>query len=281
MALVYGALGLFVVLTGSVFGSINSSPVFNLSIAALFVVLALAMFGVWQLDFSRFRKGGATSASVPLPAVLVMGGVSALLAGACVAPVLIAVLALSGSLYGQGATSALALPFLLGVGMALPWPLAAAGLAVLPKPGAWMNTVKKAFGVLILLLALYYAWNGIQALRNAPALPEDADLASADAPPSAFQLFDFNTHSAADFDALMSAALADGKPVLLDFGANWCKVCKLMEASTLRDPAVVDALGDMVAIQVIADEPNKPPARDALAPFGLQGFPTFLLIPAP
>ena len=98
-----------------------------------------------------------------------MGGISALLAGACVAPVLIAVLALSGSLYAQGATGALALPFLLGVGMALPWPLAAAGIAILPKPGAWMNAVKKAFGVLILLLALYYAWNTLSALRAPPA----------------------------------------------------------------------------------------------------------------
>ena len=274
MALVYGALGLVVVLSGSVFGAINSSPVFNGAIAVLFAALALAMFDVWQLDFSRFRKTGGLAGRARLPAVLVMGGISALLAGACVAPVLIAVLALSGSLYAQGVSVALALPFLLGVGMALPWPLAAAGLAVLPKPGAWMEKIKKAFGVLILLLALYYAWNAISTFRT-PAAPQIA----ADAPQteSVFRRFDFGRDAPEAFDALLREAAASGKPVLLDFGAHWCKVCKLMDATTLRDPAVIDKLDGFFSIQILADEPNEPPARDALAPFAIQGYPTFLL----
>ena len=278
MALVYGALGLVVVLSGSVFGAINSSPVFNGAIAVLFFALALAMFDVWQLDFSRFRKTGGLAGRARLPAVLVMGGISALLAGACVAPVLIAVLALSGALYSQGVGVALALPFLLGVGMALPWPLAAAGLAVLPKPGAWMEKVKKAFGVLILLLALYYAWNAVVAFR-APAAPQiAADAAAAE---FVFRRFDFKTDAPAAFDALLREAAASGKPVVLDFGAHWCKVCKLMDATTLRDPAIAEKLKDYFPIQILADEPNKPPARETLAPFAIQGYPTFLLYSAP
>ena len=277
MALVYGALGLVVVLSGSVFGAINSSPAFNGAIAVLFFALALAMFDVWQLDFSRFRKTSGIAGRARLPAILVMGGISALLAGACVAPVLIAVLALSGSLYAKGVGLALALPFLLGLGMALPWPLAAAGLAVLPKPGAWMEKVKKAFGVLILLLALYYAWNAISALRApAPSAPA-GDAAPAEAP---FRRFDFGADAPEDFSALLREAAASGKPVLIDFGAHWCKVCKLMDATTLRDPAVVEKLKDVFAIQILADHPNQPPARDLLAPFAIQGFPTFLLYPA-
>ena len=272
MALVYGALGLVVVLSGSVFGAINSSPIFNGAIAVLFVALALAMFDVWQLDFSRFRKTGGLAGKARLPAVLVMGGVSALLAGACVAPVLIAVLALSGSLYAQGAASALALPFLLGVGMALPWPLVAAGLAVLPKPGAWMEKVKKAFGVLILLLALYYAWNAVHAFR-APA----AGAATTVPAETVFHRFDFSADPPEAFNALLAEAAASGKPVLIDFGAHWCKVCKLMDATTLRDPAVVEKLKTVFPVQVLADEPNKSPAREALAPFAVQGYPTFLL----
>ena len=187
-----------------------------------------------------------------------------------------AVLALSGSLYAQGVSAALALPFLLGVGMALPWPLAAAGLAVLPKPGAWMEKVKKAFGVLILLLALYYAWNAVATSRAAPA-----DSAAAPATESVFRRFDFGADDPAAFAALLREAAASGKPVLIDFGAHWCKACKLMDATTLRDPAVVAKLGDFFPIQVLADFPNKPPARDALAPFAVQGYPTFLLYPAP
>ena len=275
MALVYGALGLVVVLSGSVFGAINSSPVFNGAIAVLFAALALAMFDVWQLDFSRFRKTGGLAGRARLPAVLVMGGISALLAGACVAPVLIAVLALSGSLYAQGVSVALALPFLLGVGMALPWPLAAAGLAILPKPGAWMEKIKKTFGGLILLLALYYAWNAVAAFRSPTPSGGVVDGKSI------FRTFDFSTDDPAAFDALLREAAESGKPVLLDFGAHWCKVCKLMDATTLRDPAVVEKLKDVFPIQILADEPNQSPARDALAPFAIQGYPTFLLYSAP
>ncbi len=276
MAFVYGALGLVVVLSGSVFGSINSSPVFNGGIAILFFALALAMFDVWQLDFSRFRKSSGITGRARLPAILVMGGISALLAGACVAPVLIAVLALSSSLYSQGVGIALALPFLLGIGMALPWPLAAAGLAVLPKPGAWMDKVKRVFGVLILLLALYYAWNAISAFRT-PAAPESTGATSE----SPFRRVDFSVDSPETFNALLREAAASGKPVLLDFGAHWCKVCKLMDATTLRDPAVVEKLQDIFPIQILADTPDQPPARDLIAPFAIQGYPTFLLFPAP
>src|SRR5204863_4853615 len=54
MALVYGAIGLVVILTAGTFGTINSSPWFNLGIALLFVVLALAMFDLLEIDFSRY-----------------------------------------------------------------------------------------------------------------------------------------------------------------------------------------------------------------------------------
>lgn len=279
MALVYGALGLVVVLSGSVFGAINSSPVFNGAIAVLFFALALAMFDVWQLDFSRFRKTSALAGHARLPAVLVLGGISALLAGACVAPVLIAVLALSSSLYAQGVGIALALPFLLGVGMALPWPLAAAGLAILPKPGAWMNKVKKAFGVLILLLAVYYAWNTVSALRPAAALPPGADESTLI--DSGFRDIDLSRAPPDAFAALVQDALASGQPILFDFGATWCKACTLMQATTLRDPQIRERLDDIFAIHVIADTPNTSPARDLLAPFAIQGYPTYLFYSAP
>jgi thioredoxin:protein disulfide reductase len=279
MALVYGALGLAVVLFGAVFGTLQASPVFNGVIALVFLALGLAMFDVWQLDFSRFRKtGGGLSGRARLPAVLGLGGLSAILAGACVAPVLIAVLALSGSLYaGDAKTIAVLLPFLLGVGMALPWPLAAAGLAVLPKPGAWMEKVKKGFGILILLLAVFYGWNTYRALRPAAPAPKaaaeagDADL---------FRTVVIAPGDDGGFEAVVRDAVASGKPILFNFGATWCVECKIMDAGTLRDPAVVAKLQDFYAIKVIADQPRRPPARELLEPFAIPGFPTYVIYPA-
>ena len=95
-----------------------------------------------------------------------MGAVAALLAGACVAPVVIQVVLFSSNLYATGTTIALALPFFLGIGMAVPWPFAGAGLAALPKPGAWMVRVKQVFGVLILATAVYYGYEAYGIFAN-------------------------------------------------------------------------------------------------------------------
>src|SRR5688572_33251920 len=151
MAVVYGVLGLVVILTAGTFGTINASPWFNAGIAALFVVLGLAMFDVVNIDFSRFSSSMRGPAQRGTFAVaFTMGAVAALLAGACVAPVVIQVVLFSSSLYAQGTVIALGLPFVLGIGMAIPWPIAGAGLTRLPKPGAWMVRVKQALGVIIL-----------------------------------------------------------------------------------------------------------------------------------
>ena len=161
MAFVYGVLGLVVILTAGTFGTINSSPWFNVGIAVLFVVLALAMFDVIVIDFSQLSAAGSGSNEESRGTLLVaftMGGVAALLAGACVAPVVIQVVLFSSNLYATGTTAALALPFVLGIGMAVPWPIAGAGIGALPKPGAWMVRIKQVFGVVILATAVYYGY---------------------------------------------------------------------------------------------------------------------------
>ncbi len=100
MALVYGVLGLVVILTAGTFGTLNASPWFNLGIAVLFVVLALAMFDVILIDFSTLARGPDTQGKRgSLPLAFTMGAVAALLAGACVAPVVIQVILFSSSLY--------------------------------------------------------------------------------------------------------------------------------------------------------------------------------------
>ena len=118
------------------------------------------MFDVITVDFSRFSSG-MRLASRPRHGVRWrsgMGAVAALLAGACVAPVVIQVVVFSSDLTPRARTIALALPFVLGLGMAMPWPIAGAGLASLPKPGMWMVRVKQAMGVFILATAAYYAY---------------------------------------------------------------------------------------------------------------------------
>ena len=134
MAFVYGVLGVIVVLTASTFGTINASPWFNLGIAVLFVALSLAMFDVFEIDFSKFSGNiGSGAGRGTFLLAFTMGTVAALLAGACVAPVVIQVVLFASNLYATGTTIALALPFFLGIGMAVPWPIAGAGSGVVAE----------------------------------------------------------------------------------------------------------------------------------------------------
>jgi thiol:disulfide interchange protein DsbD len=263
MALAYGSLGLVVVLTGAKFGTLNSSPWFNFAIAAVFIVLSLAMFDRIVIDLSRFQRTGTPaknrSAFIAAPT---MGLISALLAGACVAPVVISVLLLATTQYQRGNFSGLLLPFVLGLGMALPWPFAGAGLSFLPRPGTWMTRVKYGFGVIILVFAGWYGWLGV----SLSGLNHHGLVLAA------------RGNSINDLHAALEKSRQTGKPVLVDFWASWCKNCTAMELTTLNDNAVRQRLKDYVFVQFEAERLNDPALKPVLDEFGVMGLPTLVVL---
>ncbi len=270
IALVYGLLGVVVVLTGSQFGTIQANPWFNLVIALIFLALALAMFDVFHIDFSRFQTKLGAGAQKPgnFLVALTMGSIAALLAGACVAPVVIAVLLLATNIYEAHSVTGLLLPFVLGLGMALPWPFAGAGLSFLPKPGKWMEYIKYGFGIGIVLFALYYGNLSYRAFRP-------ADL-TAHGEVEGHLIIDGETNEG--LAAAFEQALAEGKPVFIDMWASWCKNCKAMDKTTFKDAAVKARLANYTFIKYIAEDPNNPETDAVMTHFGAQGLPTFVVL---
>jgi thiol:disulfide interchange protein DsbD len=271
MAVVYGVLGLIVILTAGTFGTINASPWFNAGIAALFVVLGLAMFDVLTLDFSRLssRVTFAQESRGTFYLAFGMGAIAALLAGACVAPVVIQVVVFASNLYAGGTSIALALPFFLGLGMALPWPIAGAGLASLPKPGAWMIRVKQAMGVFILATAAYYGYVAYGLFANRWVDPTTVSASVEE------KLKNGWYSSLADG---LEAAERENRPVLIDFWATWCKNCVVMDKTTLADPAVEAALSKYVRIKFQAEDLDASPASELLQRVGGFGLPTYAIL---
>ncbi len=260
IAAAYGCLGVAAVLGGATFGTLSALWYFNFGAALVFLFLGLSMFGVFTIDFSRFGGGIRTPSTARLAGVFLLGGLSALLAGACVAPVVIAVLLHAANRYAAGYPVALLLPFLLGIGMGLPWPFAAAGLARLPKPGMWMVRVKQAFGVLIVLIGLYYGWLGLRLLlpeRSASSAPSPALTASLT---SAFR-----------------ESARNGKPVLIDFRADWCKNCKAMELGPLRNSRVRSLLRNFNLVELDVTRVSAPEVKAVMTRFGVSGLPAFVI----
>jgi len=270
MAVAYGLLGLLASFGMLAFGSIQSSPWFNVFVAVVFVVLAMSMLGFFSIDLSRFRpdaiRPDQSRASLLVPFFL--GSLSAILAGACVAPILISVIVLTARLSAEGNYFVLALPFALGLGMALPWPFLGAGMKVLPKPGAWMKYVNKAFGVLILLFAAWYAYLAIVGWTSRGGSAADA----ANAPRETGAVLEAVP---ATFESVFAEAKKSGKPVFVDCWATWCKNCTAMEKTTLADEKVRKALQRFVVIRLDGTDIGE---LKGLAPFsGVHGLPAYAI----
>jgi thiol:disulfide interchange protein DsbD len=127
--------------------------------ALLFVALALAMFGLYELQVpaaiqTRLAAMSNQQRAGSYVGTAIMGALSALIVTTCVAPPLVATLAVIGQA-GDVVRGGLTL-FALSMGMGTPLLIVGASAGkLLPKAGAWMETVKKFFGVLFLGVALY------------------------------------------------------------------------------------------------------------------------------
>ena len=159
MALTYTIAGAAFAAAGQQAQAFFQHPWIIITFAALFVVLALAMFGLFELKIpaaleTRLLGLSGRQKSGSFVGTAIMGALSALVVTACVAPPMVAALAVIGQT-GDVLRGSLAL-FAMGIGMGAPLLLVGvAGGRFLPHAGAWMTTVKALFGVLFLGVAVW------------------------------------------------------------------------------------------------------------------------------
>ena len=159
MALTYTVAGVLAGLFGANLAAAFQDPWIVSGFALVFVLLALSMFGFYELQVPASWQARLTALSHRQRAgtyagVGAMGALSALIVGPCVAAPLAGVLIYIGRT-GDPVLGGIAL-FALGMGMGVP--LIVAGVSagkLLPRAGAWMNAVKAVFGVMLLAVAIY------------------------------------------------------------------------------------------------------------------------------
>ena len=330
MALVYTALGVAAGLAGAGLAAALQNPWVLGAFALGLVTLAMSMFGVYELQLPAGFTGRMAGVSQRLPAgrfipVFVMGGLSALIVSPCVAAPLagaLVYLSQTGDVLLGG--SAL---FSLAAGMSVPLLLVGASAgALLPRTGAWMNEVKRLFGMLLLGVALWTVqsvlpvaltlalwgallisvavslvshtqrpqhggWSrslwrrcaaavigvigmlqivgavsgGSDPLQPLGHLSRHAESGGGSTTAPLFTTL----RSVTELDAALRSA---GRPVMLDFYADWCVSCKEMERFTFTDPAVQRKLAGAMLLKADVTA-NNAQDRELLKRFGLFGPP--------
>ena len=308
MALTYAAAGVGAAYAGSLIATYLQNVWVLGAFALIFVVLALSMFGLYELGLPGFlhqrlyasqeRLRGGRIASVAA-----MGVFSAVIVSPCVSAPLAGTL-LQISRTGDVVLGGAAL-FALATGMGLP--LIAVGVsegALLPKAGRWMVVVRKLFGVLLLAVALWIVSPAMPAFAEtlgwaalaigvgaylvrqgrlgkvagaAALLAGIALIVVAATGERAAQTTPWvRISSSAQLDEKLRSA---GRPVMLDFYADWCVSCKEMERFTLSDTRVRKELENVLLLQADVTAAN-PADRELLKRFSLFGPPGIIFFDA-
>ncbi|PLC50876.1 thiol:disulfide interchange protein [Pollutimonas subterranea] len=336
MAGTYAAVGVAAGLAGANLQATLQSPWLLGSFAALFLILASSLFGLFELRLpsalmNRLQSTGPTRSGGSVTGAAALGFLSALLVGPCMTAPLAGALLYIGQT-GSAVQGGLAL-FALGLGMGLPLlAIAVFGARVLPKPGAWMDRVRVAFGYVMVGMAVMMLtrfltgamslllWGGwillvavglvawaqavaarrrlVWALRSAAvftglwsvlmlvgaASGGDAILqplthlrGAPVAAAATAEVTYVQAKSVTDVNARLEEAAARGQWTLIDFYADWCVSCHVIERNVFGDAVVAARMANM---QIVRPDVTRNDATDKelLKHWGVMGPPTLILV---
>ncbi|MCF6270975.1 MAG: protein-disulfide reductase DsbD [Melioribacteraceae bacterium] len=307
MALTYSIVGVVTALSGAIFGALLQNPFVIVGIAAVFVILALSMFGLYEIkapDALVAKAGGARSGVF---GAFFMGLTMGVVAAPCIGPFVIGlvtyVAAKGDVFYG------FIMFFFLAIGLGTPYLFLAifsGRIKSLPRAGFWMDGVKHIFGFILFGMAIYFInpilpkvvayyllpifligagiyllfidklANDVKGYRIFKSLFSVLMIAAA-----AWMLVpieksspNWEKYSIEKYET----ALQNNNKIIIDFYADWCIPCKELDALTFSDKKVIDALSNFKALKVDMTKSMSEQTEIIREKFKIIGMPTVLLI---
>jgi thiol:disulfide interchange protein DsbD len=294
IVITYSVLGVFAALSGRMFGAWLQSPAVLVGFSLLMLVLASSMFGLWEFRVPQFianRSAGRAGAA----GALTMGLFVGIVAAPCVGPVVVALFTLVAAV-GKPVIG-MAMFATLAFGLGFPYLVA---LNALPKPGEWMLQVKKAMGFVLVAMAFYFLralvgenvfrWGVAASLLIGAAFlffsrgarGRVMRLACAVLLLIGGAAFAIPRGSGAKVDwqpyDVAVIAAANGKPVVIDFYADWCIPCKELDEKTFSDPQVARELDRFVRVKANLTNESDASVQRLTRQYAIVGVPTIVVI---
>ena len=308
MVITYTLLGAVISVSGQMLGQALTSPGVTVFIALVILVMASSMFGFWEIRLPASLNRLASQNKGGYFGTLFMGLTVGLLAAPCVGPFVVGLMthvALKGSLaYG------LLVFFTLSFGLGLPQAVVAffsGSISRLPGAGGWMIWVRRLFGVVLVLMAIYilqpllskeaYRYgmaiaaligglylafleksgkSGFKAVKLVLglclAVGAGAFFFFTQAPEAGVKHIAWTPYS----DKVMEQARQENQPVFVKVAADWCAPCRQMDATTFVNPMVMKLLEKFKTVKVDVTNGAPPYAAGALQHWRVRGVPTML-----